>query len=96
MKTAFLAVAVALAIGAAQNAQAQEAGGNQTCAADAQKFCNEKQGADRRACLRDNADKVSVACRESLAPARGAAAPAQVPATPNLRQGGGYSRDGSY
>lgn len=95
VKLSIFAVVASFAVTVASGALAQAVGGNQLCAADAQKFCNDKQGADRRACLRDNVDKVTPVCRESLSPPAGAP-PAQAPAAPSARQGGGYSKSGGY
>jgi hypothetical protein len=42
------------------------------CRDDSAKYCADKRGADRRACLNDNKDKLSDACKSALsAPAGG-------------------------
>jgi hypothetical protein len=37
------------------------------CRDDMQKFCADKTGPDRRACMRDNRDKLSDACKQAIA-----------------------------
>ena len=37
------------------------------CRDDMQKFCADKTGPDRRACMQDNHDKLSDACKQALA-----------------------------
>ncbi len=63
MKTSALVILAAICTGVASGAYAQ---GNQLCAADAQKFCSERQGGDRRNCLFDSMDKVTAVCKASL------------------------------
>jgi hypothetical protein len=43
------------------------------CRDDAQKFCSDKTGPDRRQCMQDNKDKFSDACKAALAAPRPAA-----------------------
>jgi hypothetical protein len=71
IKTMMLAAAV-LAMGAsaalAQNgAPAGGGGGMAACRDDAQKFCSDKTGPDRRACMEANKDKLSDACKAARA-----------------------------
>ena len=40
------------------------------CREDAQKFCADKHGPDRRACMQDNKDKLSDGCKAALATMR--------------------------
>jgi hypothetical protein len=42
-------------------------GGMAACREDAQKFCADKTGPDRRACLEENKDKLSDACKAARA-----------------------------
>jgi len=42
-------------------------GGMAACRDDAQKFCADKTGPDRRACLEENKDKLSDACKAARA-----------------------------
>jgi hypothetical protein len=58
----------------AQGAGAQPAGGGMAagggmsaCREDAQKFCADKTGPDRRACMEANKDKLSDACKAARA-----------------------------
>jgi hypothetical protein len=52
----------------AQGAGAQPAaGGMAACREDAQKFCADKTGPDRRACMEANKDKLSDACKAARA-----------------------------
>jgi hypothetical protein len=37
------------------------------CRDDMQKFCADKTGPDRRACMQDNHDKLSDACKQAIA-----------------------------
>ncbi len=39
------------------------------CRDDSQKYCADKRGPDRRACLNDNKDKLSADCKAALAAA---------------------------
>ncbi|HEX3754389.1 MAG TPA: hypothetical protein VHV26_04875 [Rhizomicrobium sp.] len=39
------------------------------CRDDSAKYCSDKRGPDRRACLNDNKDKLSDACKAALSPA---------------------------
>jgi hypothetical protein len=71
-KTVILA-AVLLAAGAggafAQGAGAPPPGGGRmaACRDDAQKFCSDKHGPDRRACMEANKDKLSDGCKAAMA-----------------------------
>jgi hypothetical protein len=70
-KTVILA-AVLLAAGAggafAQGAGAPPGGGRMAaCRDDAQKFCSDKHGPDRRACMEANKDKLSDGCKAAMA-----------------------------
>lgn len=38
------------------------------CRDDSQKYCADKRGPDRRACLNENKDKLSSECKAALAP----------------------------
>jgi hypothetical protein len=42
-------------------------GGMAACRDDAQKFCSDKTGPDRRACMEANKDKLSDACKAARA-----------------------------
>jgi hypothetical protein len=42
-------------------------GGMAACREDAQKFCSDKTGPDRRACMEANKDKLSDACKAARA-----------------------------
>jgi hypothetical protein len=72
IKTTVLTVAI-LAMGAsvalAQNGAppAGGGGGMAACRDDAQKFCSDKTGPDRRACMEANKDKLSDACKAARA-----------------------------
>ena len=73
MKTRLIVGAVLLA-GAAAWGQTPPAGGAMTgagpmaaCRDDAQKFCADKMGPDRRACMQENHDKLSDACKKAIA-----------------------------
>ncbi len=44
-------------------------GGMAACREDAQKFCSDKTGPDRRACMEANKDKLSDACKAARAAA---------------------------
>jgi hypothetical protein len=61
-----LAAGAALAQGASQGGGG---GGMAACREDAQKFCADKTGADRRACMEANKDKLSEACKAARAAA---------------------------
>jgi hypothetical protein len=70
-KTVILA-AVLLAAGAggafAHGAGAPPGGGRMAaCRDDAQKFCSDKHGPDRRACMEANRDKLSDGCKAAMA-----------------------------
>jgi len=72
MKTKILTMAALLAITAgsafAQGAATPPAGGGMAaCREDAQKFCADKTGPDRRACMEENKDKLSDACKAARA-----------------------------
>jgi len=77
MKSITLALAASLAFSAAALAQtpAAPAGGGggriPECRDDAQKFCADKRGPERRACLTENKDKLSDACKAALTAAGG-------------------------
>jgi len=63
---ALLTVATAGAF--AQGAGAPQGGGGMAaCREDAQKFCADKTGPDRRACMEANKDKLSEACKAARA-----------------------------
>ena len=70
IKTTVLTVAI-LAMGAsvalAQNGPPPGGGGMAACRDDAQKFCSDKTGPDRRACMEANKDKLSDACKAARA-----------------------------
>jgi hypothetical protein len=53
----------------AQDAGAPPAGGGRmmACRADMQKFCADKTGPDRRACMMANKDKLSDGCKSAIA-----------------------------
>ena len=82
MKLVALTFAV-LAIPAIAFAQTPPAGGNApggamagpgggrlaACRDDSAKYCADKRGPDRRACLNDNKDKLSDTCKSALAAA---------------------------
>jgi hypothetical protein len=74
-------LAAALLAGSAVTAFAQDAGAPppgggrmMACRADMQKFCADKSGPDRRACMMANKDKLSDGCKSAMA-ARMAAHP---------------------
>ena len=67
-------VAATLLAGAAAWGQTPPPGGAMTgsgpmaaCRDDMQKFCADKMGPDRRACMEANADKLSDACKKARA-----------------------------
>jgi len=70
IKTMVMAAAV-LAMGTsavlAQNGPPPGGGGMAACRDDAQKFCSDKTGPDRRACMEANKDKLSDACKAARA-----------------------------
>jgi hypothetical protein len=71
IKTMMLAAAM-LTMGAsvalAQNGPPPGGGGGMAaCRDDAQKFCSDKTGPDRRACMEANKDKLSDACKAARA-----------------------------
>lgn len=68
-KTVWLAAALTAVAGAAlaQGAGAPQGGGMAACREDAQKFCADKTGPDRRACMEANKDKLSDACKAARA-----------------------------
>ena len=77
MNLSKLALASLLVIATADSAfaqmQAAPPGGNgrfAACRDDAQKFCADKRGPDRRQCMQDNRDKLSDACKAAMASAR--------------------------
>lgn len=61
--------AAASSPGFAQGAGAPQGGGGgmAACREDAQKFCADKTGPDRRACMEANKDKLSDACKAARA-----------------------------
>jgi len=66
----FVAVGVLAASAAfAQGGQQAGGGGMAACREDAQKFCADKTGPDRRACMEANKDKLSEACKAARAAA---------------------------
>jgi hypothetical protein len=66
MTAALLAATASTAFG--QGAQTPPAGaGMAACREDAQKFCADKTGPDRRACMEANKDKLSDACKAARA-----------------------------
>lgn len=78
MKIKILTIAVLLAASAgtafAQGAGTPPAGGAMAagggmaaCREDGQKFCADKTGPDRRACMEENKDKLSDACKAARA-----------------------------
>ena len=68
-KTVWLAAALMAATGTAfaQGAPQGGGGGMAACREDAQKFCADKTGPDRRACMEANKDKLSDACKAARA-----------------------------
>ena len=63
-----MAAAVLAATAGAAFAQTPPAGGGMAaCREDAQKFCADKTGPDRRACMEANKDKLSDACKAARA-----------------------------
>ena len=72
-KVLILSATFALALGSVAYAADGGGGGggggagNPACAADATKYCADKQGADRAACLRTNMDKLTDACKAAMA-----------------------------
>ena len=79
MKPITLALAASLIFSAgafAQTPPAAPAGGGgggriPECRDDGQKFCADKRGPERRACLTENKDKLSDACKAALTAAGG-------------------------
>ena len=71
MKLVMFVAAGVLAAGAAlaQGAPQGGGGGMAACREDAQKFCADKTGPDRRACMEANKDKLSEACKAARAAA---------------------------
>ena len=51
----------------AQDTAQPAGGGMSACREDAQKFCADKTGPDRRACMEENKDKLSDACKAARA-----------------------------
>ena len=69
-KTVWMAAVLVAAAGSAfaQGAGAPQGGGGMAaCREDAQKFCADKTGPDRRACMDANKDKLSDACKAARA-----------------------------
>jgi hypothetical protein len=70
IKTMLMAAALLTATAAsafAQGAPAPQGGGMAACREDAQKFCADKTGPDRRTCMEANKDKLSDACKAARA-----------------------------
>ena len=69
IKTMMMAAALlaATAGGAFAQQTPQGGGGMAACREDAQKFCADKTGPDRRACMETNKDKLSDACKAARA-----------------------------
>jgi hypothetical protein len=68
MKIKMLMAAALLTVGSGVAfAQAPAGGGMAACREDAQKFCADKTGPDRRACMEANKDKLSDACKAARA-----------------------------
>ncbi|HWY63674.1 MAG TPA: hypothetical protein VNX61_00585 [Rhizomicrobium sp.] len=69
IKTMMMAAALlaATAGGAFAQQTPQGGGGMAACREDAQKFCADKTGPDRRACMEANKDKLSDACKAARA-----------------------------
>jgi len=68
LAAALLAVGVGTAL--AQNGAPPPGGGGgrmMACRDDAQKFCSDKHGPDRRACMEANKDKLSDGCKSAMA-----------------------------
>ena len=61
------AALAAVATGPALAQGAPQGGGMAACREDAQKFCADKTGPDRRACMEANKDKLSDACKAARA-----------------------------
>jgi hypothetical protein len=68
IRTMMMAAALVMA---ASGAYAQQSGGQgggmAACREDAQKFCADKTGPDRRTCMEANKDKLSDACKAARA-----------------------------
>ena len=69
IKTMMMAAALlaATAGGAFAQQTPQGGGGMAACREDAQKFCADKTGPDRRTCMEANKDKLSDACKAARA-----------------------------
>ncbi len=71
IKTMLTAAALLATISGAALAQGagapQGGGGMAACRDDAQKFCADKTGPDRRACMEANKDKLSDSCKAARA-----------------------------
>jgi hypothetical protein len=68
LKTLCLAATLIAAAGPAFAQGAPQGGGGMAaCREDAQKFCADKTGPDRRACMEANKDKLSDACKAARA-----------------------------
>ena len=70
IKTVWLVAALVAAAGSAfaQGTPPQGGGGGlAACREDAQKFCADKTGPDRRTCMEANKDKLSDACKAARA-----------------------------
>jgi hypothetical protein len=62
-----MAAALLTASASVAFAQPPAGGGMAACREDAQKFCSDKTGPDRRACMEANKDKLSDACKAARA-----------------------------
>jgi hypothetical protein len=67
MAAAVLAVAASGAYAQQGGGQGGGGGGMAACREDAQKFCADKTGPDRRTCMEANKDKLSDACKAARA-----------------------------
>ena len=67
IKMLTMAALLAMTAGSAFAQGAPAGGGMSACREDAQKFCSDKTGPDRRACMEANMDKLSDACKAARA-----------------------------
>jgi hypothetical protein len=67
LRMMLVAAALVAATAPAAFAQAPQGGGMAACREDAQKFCADKTGPDRRTCMEANKDKLSDACKAARA-----------------------------
>ena len=65
LAAAMLAMGASAAL--AQNGAPPAGGRMMACRDDAQKFCSDKHGPDRRACMQANKDKLSDGCKAAMA-----------------------------